>query len=44
MRAFNEWEAALEAWLASLPADDPVHQLDDIEKCAAFSKWEETKT
>ena len=43
MRRFDEWEAALEAWLASLPKESPVHRLDDIDKCAAFSKWEESQ-
>jgi hypothetical protein len=43
MEMFCEWEARLEAWLASLPLDDAIHQLDDIEKCVEFSRWEESQ-
>lgn len=34
---FEQWEVRLDAWLASLPPDDPVHALDEIAQCEAFS-------
>jgi hypothetical protein len=38
--AFEEWEARLFAWLASLPADDPRTRIDEIDQCVEFAKAE----
>ena len=34
---YEEWEARLTAWLASLPPDDPRHDMDPIDQCVQFS-------
>jgi hypothetical protein len=40
---FEEWEERMDAWLASLPEGHPVHLMDPIGQCVAFSKWDEER-